>query len=564
MKTPPFRPFLLPITFLVLHAAPCFGTDLYVDINNPGSSGSGDDWLSPITKLQDALDEAAIGDTIHIAEGFYYPDEGRARTNNDPAESFILKSGITLLGGYESSGAVRARDPLAHPTILSGDYTQTLDTNSDGFVDNVSGAALSLRVVTINNLAAGVVLDGVGITGGKILGIDCTGTDLELRNCTLRGNNGRAAAVSDTSLNPSLTLTATDCLFLDNGSGQASAGGGGLLVVGMDATIDRCDFLNNRTGLVQGGGLALQTDPNSSIITSAVVRNCRFKGNRATDGGGASVRGLVSVRFENCVISGNRAGNPGVASNGGGVYRSSLVNSGSIPVAGQLTFLNCTIAWNVAATAGGGVFIAGPAPKSVLNTILFKNYVMAEFTSPVSGIYLASGSNAPIYDHVFDVAVQYPGIGNIEGLLSGFPSFEEDVTLTNAPGDALFQPSTTGKLRLIAGTLLTDSASNDWVNASNPELGGGARIQNGTVDYGAYETSPSSGIEITGVSKVGSPGSPLIRIEFTSAGPVDVFSSTVPGTYGSSPIATGQSGFFEKPISQSREFFVLVPTGSTP
>ncbi|WP_193212206.1 right-handed parallel beta-helix repeat-containing protein [Luteolibacter marinus] len=559
-----FRTAFSPLLPLLVGSAVCRAGDIYVDINHPGGSGTGDDWSSPVIKLQDALDEASAGATLHIAGGIYYPDEGRARTGDDASETFILKSGITLLGGYEPSGTTRQRDPVAYPTILSGDITQTRDTNGDGFVDLITSPGMSSRVVTASGLAVGPTLDGIGITGGNILGIDCTGSDLEMRNCVLRGNNGRAVAVSDASLTPSFEVVASDCLFRDNGSGQAGSSGGGLLVVGMNATITGCDFLNNRDGLTQGGGLSLQTSADSTAVTGALIRNCRLKGNRGTNGGGASVRGRASCTFENCVISGNRAGNPGVASSGGGVHQTSLVNSSSQAVAGSITFLNCTIAWNTAFTGGGGISMTGPAPKSLLNTIVFRNYVQNDYTDQVSGIWVISPASAPYYDHVYDTAVGHPGSGNIEGLLTGFPTFVEPVTLSTAPGDTLFQPSTSGNLRLLSGAYLIDSAENSWVSPGVTDLAGNGRIQNGTVDFGAYEIVPDPGIRITLVQQVSSPTGPRIRIEFESGGPVDVFASNALTGFGTTPVAVNRTDFYEAAISQSRRFFVLVPAGTTP
>jgi len=79
---------------------------LRVDITSTATSPDGSDWDGSTTGncykfLQDAIAAAQSGDTIRIAQGTYYPDEGAGLTNNDRDLSFIVEAGLVLQGGYK-------------------------------------------------------------------------------------------------------------------------------------------------------------------------------------------------------------------------------------------------------------------------------------------------------------------------------------------------------------------------------------------------------------------------------------------------------------------------------
>ncbi len=84
-----------------------------------------------------------------------------------------------------------------------------------------------------------------------------------------------------------------------------------------------------------GAGLAIH-------LSDTVVRDCVFRGNAATEGGGVWLGGQGAARLEDCLVEGNSA------EYGGGVL---LVNSEPV-----LGLVRCTIRDNHASLAGGGVF----------------------------------------------------------------------------------------------------------------------------------------------------------------------------------------------------------------
>ena len=121
----------------------------YVDHIASGTK-SGDSWANALTKLQDAL--LYCPDSIHVAMGTYYPDEGVGYTNNDETHRFLLNSPTVLLGGYPNGGGTR--NLAANQTILSGDIEQ------DGLTD----AQNSQNVMKMTSNSA--VVDGFVIERG--------------------------------------------------------------------------------------------------------------------------------------------------------------------------------------------------------------------------------------------------------------------------------------------------------------------------------------------------------------------------------------------------------------
>src|SRR5512138_1021230 len=97
---------------------------LYVDDSATGAN-NGSSWADAYLFVQDALMMAAAGDTIRVGQGTYRPDEFALsdRPSLGRYETFALKSGVTILGGFAGFGAADpdARDAGQYRTILSGD-----------------------------------------------------------------------------------------------------------------------------------------------------------------------------------------------------------------------------------------------------------------------------------------------------------------------------------------------------------------------------------------------------------------------------------------------------------
>jgi predicted outer membrane repeat protein len=155
---------------------------IYVDADASGAT-DGSLWADAYPNLQDALDIATGSDEIWIAEGTDRPDEGSSVTAGDRAASFRItgdQNGLKIYGGFDGTESRRsARDPGAHPVVLSGDLDgdDGPDSDGDGNPDTGRGEN-SYHVVVLDggddiganvdaNATPATVLSGVTVTGGN-------------------------------------------------------------------------------------------------------------------------------------------------------------------------------------------------------------------------------------------------------------------------------------------------------------------------------------------------------------------------------------------------------------
>ncbi|MBN1409546.1 MAG: DUF1565 domain-containing protein [Spirochaetales bacterium] len=113
--------------------------DLYV---RPGSSGDGS-LAKPFNEIQKAIDNAFIGDVIHVAKGVY---TGKLKVGY----LIIDKRGLTLVGGYKD-GKFSERNPFKYPTIISED-PKSKNSSFDGAYIRVkkSGSIVDHRSTTVD------------------------------------------------------------------------------------------------------------------------------------------------------------------------------------------------------------------------------------------------------------------------------------------------------------------------------------------------------------------------------------------------------------------------------
>ena len=235
--------------------------------------------------------------------------------------------------------------------------------------------------------------------------------------------------------------TLYDCILTGN---EATGHGGGA----MNSTLNNCMLEGNKAS--NGGGTG-----------SSTLNNCALVGNTATHGGGA-----IHSTLNNCVLIGNKA------VLGGGLHGNTK---------GSTDILNhCVLVGNMA-NYGGGTY------GGILNNcVLTGNTVTKKVTAPYWGQGGGSaegrlnncivwGNTAWRGDNHYDCTFNY-------SCTTPLP----DKGTNNITDDPMFVDAANGFFQLQRYSPCINKGSNEYVNG-DCDLDGNPRIQNGTVDMGAYE-----------------------------------------------------------------------------
>lgn len=325
-------------------------TVIRVDAAAP-DGGDGRAWGTAFNDLQHALDAARATNCpveLWIARGAYRPDRGTQRRDL----AFDIPPAVTLIGGFAGTEtAASQRDPLANPTILTGDLGNSplhssrvvtvttpgsqpaaiigctiRDAVADFATDDIGGgvqvfaASLDLTDCVIENMLGRLPLQYGSHPAAGLLAAN--GSNVRLTRCRLArtmgesmlygsGPMGEPGGTGWGIISRGSTLTLTDCIIAQNVGGN---GGNGSCTAGFG-----WDGGNGGNG----GGISLEAGSNAMIVNST------FIGNGPGWGGSGGF----------CNVHSGRSGSPG---SGGGV-----VVSGS-----TFTLINCTLAGNTAAFAG--------------------------------------------------------------------------------------------------------------------------------------------------------------------------------------------------------------------
>ncbi|MHC4489991.1 MAG: hypothetical protein ACYSW7_12610, partial [Planctomycetota bacterium] len=211
------------LAWLVL-SIPCSAKIIYVDGDATGNN-DGSRWADAYNYLQDAL--------MMASEGVYKPDQFvlSARPNLGRMETFQLKNGVAIKGGYAGFGEPDpdARDISTYVSVLSGDITgnDIAVTSPEQLLTEPTRAENSYHVVTAIGVDESAVLDGFTITGGQANG------------GTYEYTYGAGMYNDDAS------PTVTGCTFSANSA--ADRGGGMYIFYGSSRpTLNRCTFTFNQ------------------------------------------------------------------------------------------------------------------------------------------------------------------------------------------------------------------------------------------------------------------------------------------------------------------------------
>ena len=459
-----------PVTFTISS-----GTILYVDENAAGPIHDGSSWSDAFLHLQDALDAAADGDAIWVAQGSYKPDEGTSPTPGDRNAAFILLNEVALYGGFPTSGGdgtLAVRDPATYPTALSGDLLG--DDDSGG-----SNAENSLHVM-FSYPGVHCVLDGFTLTAGNAninSGISDANSGLTVdgpftvSNCIFQGNNALNGQ-SGASCTYRADVVFSSCVFTSNSGGIDRTA---YIESGATVVFNDCDFTENQGGAVRDNSASASYNrctfisntgaPGAALVLNAAsptILDCVFRGNGTGNQGGAiaNYAGSNPV-ITNCVFQGNSA-----------FYGGAIYNSQSSPV-----LINCSFQANNA-EEGGAFYNTSSSNPALYNCIIWLNRKYLTNDHPSASVF--NSSSTPTYDHCL---VQHwdltgTGAGNFDG--------------TDPANDPLFVYqvfpgiTTYGDLRLLPGSPALD-AGNNASNTQTSDLDGKGRVSGSTIDLGPYE-----------------------------------------------------------------------------
>lgn len=357
-------------------------------------------------------------------------------------------------------------------TIRNGTLERDPNAGQFRFINVTPGSELILENVTLRN---GSVAPTFNAVGGAIF---ANGASVTILNSTLEKNSaldGGGAVFFSAGSNAKLVIA--DSTFADNSTdSRGGLGGGALLLNGSDNNIIRSQFIGN-TAVQEGGAIYTYSNSSTPIGTTTIFDSV-FQANDAGTDGGALYIQATTANLVNTLISGNRA------DRGGGIFFSSL---------GSVNLTNVTMASNFAVSETGG-FAASGNNFAIRNSIFWGNN---------NSIFYNDASASVVEDDFYSGQILGPrsignsiiegsipaGVDDAGGNLDVNPLFVDAV----APADA---PTTAGDYRVFSPSPAVDAGDNSvntgggrLINEIATDLLGDDRIQNTTIDMGAYETS---------------------------------------------------------------------------
>ncbi len=411
----------------------------------PVASGTGDGstWANASGDLQATINAAPSSDLteIWVAAGTYKPTTG-----TDRSISFQMKNRCALVGGFAGGETLLSqRNFLTNITILSGDIG-TIGVNTDN----------SYHVISNNNLDNSAMIDGFTISDGYA----------DLVNLSAdRGGGMRNISASPTIRNCAFINNTAFCSFGE------PADGGAMYCQDGNPEISNCTFKNNlaktphtssqSSGFAQGGAIAI-------LGGSPHITGCTFSSNVANSGDniaasyGGAVYSDASAVLTNCIFLNNTASR---SATNAGCY------GGAIYAQNSVSIINCSFYGNHAEDHGGA--IGTNVGATISNCIIWGNTASSN-----AGI---DGTATVTYSIVQE---GYPGTGN----KNADPLFSNSSDPDGA--DDIFGTGDDGLIPT-CGSPGINSGDNASV-ATSTDIAGNTRIQQTTVDMGAYETSLSS------------------------------------------------------------------------
>ena len=541
-----------PAVRLVIPFTQRRGASLTTYVAADGSeTASGADWANATT-LQAALDNYISGDSLFLRAGVYTPTakNSAGATVTDAREAtYVLPDGIKIYGGFvgtetgaDAAAVLAARESsrvhTTNATIIEGDIgtmrTETEANNDDNIKRLLylgAGGTATLDGLTVArafNSATGAAADGGGLRAES-------GSSVTLRNCRFighRSRDGGAVLVKSNAANPG-TLTVTDCAFEDN---EANTGGGIRIEAGGRLIVTDSEFEGNRATFANccGGG-ALMGVGNATLT----VTNCTFERNSSAHSGGAiyveaggTLMTTGSTFMENTAAN-NRTGSAILLASTaddattGTISRCSFFENAATGTSNGTVYAGTGATLEVSSSVfvdnkmerGAGVYSDGSIGTFINNTV----YSNRDRSSSSAAVSLQGASstwviaNNIIYGNTgghqleFEAATNKTMAHNL--IQGGDDGIENGPTRTGALTAPMFaaelfaslNATDASYLRLIPGNDIgVDAGNNTYIDGdvsvaytamqgtTIKDRIGANRVNNTTVDVGAYESAPST------------------------------------------------------------------------
>jgi len=415
---------LTPLLIGVLRSQSIIHVNVAAVGNNDGSS-----WADAFTDLQAALAVAQEMDQVWIGQGIYKPTAG-----TDRSISFELDTNVAWYGGFAGwETSLDERDWVAHPTILSGNIGNPMDSLDNSY-HVIVGEYIDVGLSILDGLIVEHgYADGNGTTDDSGGGLRATSCSMLIRNCVFRycytKNVGGAFEVWNS------LLYLMDCTFHHNKS--RTSGGAGYIYNGY-GNIIRCHFHDNAAigSLTGSGGIggALLS------VNSMEVVDCLFENNTANSAAGAlrvSGGAAIRTRFLN-----------NTSDKGGAIYCTSGASPYSVY---ECDFIGNRAIGSGTNDRGGAIHISGGTGGGVVFRAYGSRFIGNQAPQDGGAIYL-DNSQAEVHSCVFD--------GNLSG----------------RHGGALAYYSGTNGLRVLNSTFIANDAVEqgkaqyDWSSYSDTTM----------------------------------------------------------------------------------------------
>ena len=408
-----------------------------VDASAPLAGSNGLTWATAFPAIELALANANVGDSVWVAQGLYTP-----RSQTVPGDfrsvSFIIPSGVDLLGGFDGTEATLAqRAGLFDQTILSGEIGSPLPGDN------------AYHVLHMENNFFGNEIDGFVIRDGVATG-------------SANPNGGAAHTFNSNSA------------WFKNVTFEQNMGkdGGALYSMLTNIYTSKCIFRGN-TASRDGGAVCIR-------LAEHLSSHCQYFENAARRRGGAlCIRNSAFLsELLNCVMDDNIA-----LRRGGAIFvaAGSQINPTTTLPGGRLRITNCTIHGNGSLTREGGGLWANESalvpPQIIVNNTIFwdnRDATAATGDDQIGGVFGVA---------FCDVQGGYAGANNIDA----------DPQFINANGDVFkLTPSSPCRNMASNGLLINDILDVDddgnFFEQLDVDICFAVRVQQGIVDIGAAET----------------------------------------------------------------------------